>query len=425
MKRRDFLRGMMTVAALAPVSRLAAAAEKNAPSGKVVRRKYRDTELTVPLLGFGMMRLPRKGDGPEIDYAAAAAMFDRAMKAGCNYFDTAYMYIGGRSEKCAGDLLSKYPRDSYVLTSKMPLGMLRRPEDLERIFNDQLRKCKTSYFDFYMFHNVSENTWKRAEKLKVYEFLSKKMAEGKIRRLGFSFHDTPELLQKVVAARKWDFAQIQLNYLDWSLYRSREQYEILTKNNIPVIVMEPLRGGALASLNPEAAKILKTADPGASAASWAFRYIGSLPNVLVILSGMSKMEHLEDNLKTFSSFRPLSDADRKVLDKALAAYRKSLAVPCTDCRYCMPCPAGVEISRIFGLYNQYKISGNRFLFVNNYGAIDEDSRASACVGCGKCLKACPQKIQIPAELRKIGDAYERLVRRRRASLGLCEDEHFA
>ena len=425
MKRRDFLRGMMTVAALAPVSRLAAAAEKNAPSGKVVRRKYRDTELTVPLLGFGMMRLPRKGDGPEIDYATVEKQIARALEAGVNYFDTAYFYHGGRSEKCAGDLLSKYPRDSYFLTSKMPLGMLRRPEDLERIFNDQLRKCKTSYFDFYMFHNVSENTWKRAEKLKVYEFLSKKKAEGKIRRLGFSFHDTPELLQKVVAARKWDFAQIQLNYLDWSLYRSREQYEILTKNNIPVIVMEPLRGGALASLNPEAAKILKTADPGASAASWAFRYIGSLPNVLVILSGMSKMEHLEDNLKTFSSFRPLSDADRKVLDKALAAYRKSLAVPCTDCRYCMPCPAGVEISRIFGLYNQYKISGNRFLFVNNYGAIDEDSRASACVGCGKCLKACPQKIQIPAELRKIGDAYERLVRRRRASLGLCEDEHFA
>ena len=155
--------------------------------------------------------------------------------------------IGGRSEKCAGDLLSKYPRDSYFLTSKMPLGMLRREEDLERIFNDQLRKCKTPYFDFYMFHNVSENTWKRAEKLKVYDFLSKKKAEGKIRRLGFSFHDTPELLQKVVAAHKWDFAQIQLNYLDWTLYRSKEQYEILTKNNIPVIVMEPLRGGALAS----------------------------------------------------------------------------------------------------------------------------------------------------------------------------------
>jgi len=425
MKRRDFLKGMMTVAALAPVSRLAAAETKSA-DGKVVRRKYRDTDLTVPLLGFGMMRLPRRAQGgPEIDYDAAAKMFDRAMKAGCNYFDTAYMYHGGLSERCAGDLLSRYPRESYFLTSKMPLGMLRKEEDLERIFNDQLKKCKTPYFDFYMFHNVSENSWKKAVRFKVYDFLSKKKAEGKIRRLGFSFHDTPELLKKVVAAHKWDFAQIQLNYLDWTLYRSKEQYEILTKNNIPVIVMEPLRGGALASLNPEATKILKAADPNASNAAWAFRYVGSLPNVLVVLSGMTKMEHLEDNIKTFSDFRPLTDADRKVLDRALVAYRKSLAVPCTDCRYCMPCPAGVEIPKIFGLYNQYKLSGNRFLFVNNYGAIDEDSRADACVGCGKCLKACPQKIKIPDELKKIGDTYKRMAGRRRAAVDGCCEEFFA
>ena len=422
MERRDFLKSALTLAALAPLTPLAAKAgadgdkSSDLMKGKgVVRRRYKDTALTVPLLGFGMMRLPRKDpDRPEIDYAVAQKMFDRAMAAGCNYFDTAYMYHGGLSEKCAGDLLSKYPRDSYYLVSKMPAWFAKKEADLEKIFSTQLARCRTDYFDFYMIHSLGEANWKLSQKFHVYEFLAKKKAEGKIRKLGFSFHDTPELLQKIVNAHPWDFAQIQLNYLDWELYRSKEQYEILTKAGIPVIVMEPLRGGALASLNPEATKILEQAAPGQSNASWAFRFAGSLPNVLTILSGMTFPQHLEDNIKTFTDFKPLSDADRKVLAQALVAYRKSLAVPCTACRYCLPCPAGVAIPTIFGAYNQYKISKNKFLFLGSYRTLPEESRASECVECGKCARHCPQHIDIPKELRKIQEEIDLISGKKKA-----------
>ena len=426
MKRRDFLKGLLTAAALAPVSRLAASALKTQKTaGKMDRKTYKSTSLTLPMLGFGMMRLPRKKNSSEVDYEKCAAMFDRAMKAGLNYFDTAYFYLGGRSETCAGDLLSKYPRASYLLASKMPVGHLKNAADLERIFNEQLKKCKTTYFDFYMLHALNASGWKKSKRLKVYEFLSKKKAEGKIRKLGFSFHDTPEVLKEIASAHPWDFAQIQLNYLDWILYRSKEQYEILTEKNIPVIIMEPLRGGALAQLNPEATRILSNARPGQSNASWAFRYAGSLPNVLITLSGMTCMEHLEDNIKTFTNFQALSANDRKTLNTALLAYRKSLAVPCTDCRYCMPCPVDVEIPKIFGLYNQLKISKNRFVFNSAYKAIDEDSRASACVACGKCVKKCPQKINIPEELKKIDQEFKRMNRRKAFLLQDPDGEFYA
>ena len=409
MNRREFLKGALTIAALAPATRLAA---KAGPDGdkasdviqgpQVTRRKYKNTNLSVPLLGFGCMRLPTLSPGgPEIDHATAAKMIARAMKAGCNYFDTAYMYHRGLSEKCLGELLQAYPRDSYYLTDKMPVWFARKPADMERIFNEQLARCKTAYFDFYMLHSLGVNNWKTAKRFKAYEFLAQKKKEGKIRKLGFSFHDTPELLAEIVKAHQWDFVQLQLNYLDWELYRSREQYEIATKAGIPVIVMEPLRGGALASLSPDAVAILKKAEPQLSTASWAFRYLAGLPNVLCILSGMTLPEHMEDNIRTFTPIKPLSEADQKTLNEALTVYRKHLAVPCTACKYCMPCPVGVEIPKIFGLYNQYKISGNHWLFDNNYRAIPEDSRADACVHCGKCLKQCPQKIKIPDELAKI------------------------
>ena len=409
MNRRDFLKSALTFAALAPLARLQAKAGADGDKSSdivsgpgVTRRRYKNTAMTLPLLGFGCMRLPRLSpDQPAIDANTAAKMVDMAMRAGCNYFDTAYMYHNGLSERFLGEALKKYPRDSYYLTDKMPVWYAQTPGDLEKIFNEQLERCQTGYFDFYMLHSLDENNWSTAQKLRACEFLEGKKREGKIRKLGFSFHDKPELLRKIVAARPWDFAQIQLNYLDWELYRSREQYEILTEAGIPVVVMEPLRGGALATLSPDSAAILKKADPQASCAAWALRYVGSLPNVLCILSGMTLPEHVEDNLRTFSPFKPLTDNERQVLNEALTAYRKRLAIPCTACRYCMPCPVGVEIPKIFGLYNQYKISGNRWLFKNNYNAIDEDSRASACVDCRRCTKHCPQKIDIPKFMRQI------------------------
>ena len=420
MNRRDFIKDALIIAALAPLTRLAAKAGADgdkisdfAKGAQVTRRRYKNTGLSLPLLGFGMMRLPRlKAQGPEIDLAEAERMFRRAMASGVNYFDTAYFYHNGLSEKCVAAVLSKFPRDSYYLADKMPVRALRKAEDVERIWNEQLAKCKVDYFDFYLLHNLNRDRWEDVKRFKVYEFLKARQKEGKIRKLGFSFHDEPEVLKTIASAHEWDFAQIQLNYLDWTLYRSKEQYEILTERGIPVVVMEPLRGGALANLNDEATKIFKAAAPDASPASWAFRFAGSLPNVICVLSGMTKMEHLEDNIKTFTNFKPLDERERTVIENALAAYRKTGAIPCTACRYCTPCPVGVAIPRIFGLYNHAKISGNFMQFRMIYDKMPEDERASACIQCGACLKKCPQKINIPDELAKI-DAELRRPRRRR------------
>lgn len=403
MKRRDFLKGVLTVSILAPLTKLAAKDKKDAAApgpAEVVRRTLNGME--APLLGYGLMRLPRKDKkDPAIDYAKAELLFKKALDSGVNYFDTAYFYHRGLSEKCVGDLLSKYPRSSYLLADKMPVRMLKKAEDMERIFNEQLKRCKTEYFDFYLMHALNARNWKTAQNLKLYDFLKQKQQEGKIRKIGFSFHDKPAVLEEIANAYKWDFAQIQLNYFDWINYKSKEQYEILTKLNIPVIVMEPLRGGALAKLNDEAKAILSRADKNASPASWAFRYAGSFPNVLCVLSGMTEMEHLEDNIRTFSDFKELNKRERGVLAGALAAYRKKGAVPCTDCRYCLPCPAGVAIPKVFSLYNDWKYNGNFRSFEEKYDALPAEEKASECISCMACVKKCPQHIAIPQELERI------------------------
>ena len=395
MNRRDFLKTAIASAAATQVTSLVAqeAAPKlnkvsslsNGP--QVARRTLRNTDISVPLLGYGMMRLPTNGD--KIDYEKAEALVKRALEAGINYFDTAYFYHKGQSEKFCGDILPKFPRDSYYLTSKMPVGLCKTEADVERIFNEQLERCKADYFDFYLFHNMNANVWKTATKLHVWDFLQKKKAEGKIRKIGFSFHDKFETLKKIADAYPWDFAQIQLNILDWELYHSREQYEILTKLGIPVLVMEPLRGGALANLSPQAVDFLKQANPNASAASWGLRWVATLPNVLCTLSGMSHPDQLEDNIATFTPMNPLSDAEKETLAAALDIYRASLDVPCTGCNYCQPCPFKVEIPRIFAYWNQYQITHSKMLLQGRLSTIPETSRADACVGCKSCLSKCP------------------------------------
>lgn len=410
MNRREFLKSTLTVAALAPVTRLAAEAtgtgtsSKNGRVPQVTRRRYKDTELTLPLLGFGLMRLPEK-DG-KVDRATAQEMVDRAMAAGCNYFDTAYMYHNGESESFVAEALKKYPRDSYYLTTKMPTIMLKNEADLERIFNEQLQRTGAGYFDFYLMHWLNAPHWELAKRLKLYDFMKKKQSEGKIRRLGFSYHGEPEVLKTIAQAYPWDIAQIQLNYLDWELCRSGEQYEVLTKLGIPVLVMEPLKGGTLVNLTPEAKAIFQQASPEASIASWGLRYVASLPNVQVVLSGMSAPDQMDDNLKTFSPFKPLTDAERQTVAEALAAYRKSGAIPCTACRYCAPCPVGVDIPRNLALYNQLKGGLPLFHAKLVYDAMSEDKRASNCVHCGACKKKCPQKIDIPGHLKEIAEMFQ-------------------
>ncbi len=369
------------------------------PSAQVTRRPHREAGLTLPLLGFGLMRLPQK-DG-EIDRPLAEAMVAEAMRAGCNYFDTAYMYHDGDSEKFVGDVLSKYPRDSYFLTTKMPLALLKEEGDVPRIFGEQLARTRAGYFDFYFMHWVNAAHWDRATELRVLDFMKGQQAQGKIRRLGFSYHGEPEVLEVVAKAHPWDLVQIQLNYLDWDLCRAAEQYAVLTALGIPVAVMEPLKGGSLVNLTPEAKAILARANPEASAASWGLRYVASLPNVQVVLSGMSAPEQLADNLRTFSPLTPLSDGERQVLAEALAVYRRSGAIPCTACRYCAPCPMGVDIPRNLALHNQLKGGLALFHVKLVYDAMRDNHRAHSCVGCGACLKKCPQKIDIPRHMREI------------------------
>lgn len=370
---------------------------------QVSRRPYKKSAMTFPQLGFGLMRLPEK-DG-QIDAAAAQTMVDRAMACGVNYFDTAYMYHNGQSEVFVGDALAKYPREDYYLTSKMPIHDLTCEADNERIFAEQLRRTRAGYFDFYFMHWLNGPHWEIAKRCKTWEFMKKMRSEGKIRKLGFSFHGEPETLRKIADAHPWDLAQIQLNYLDWELCRSGEQYDVLTEREIPIVVMEPLKGGALVRLTDESKAIFQLANPAAGFASWGLRYVASLPNVLIVLSGMSAPDQMEENLRTFTPLTPLSDAERERIAAALAAYRKSGAIPCTGCRYCSPCPAGVEIPRNLALHNQLKDQGTPFFAGLVYNAMEESKRASACLACGECKSKCPQKIDIPTWMKTIAGEF--------------------
>jgi predicted aldo/keto reductase-like oxidoreductase len=368
----------------------------------------------ISLLGFGLMRLPCINGQDDIDKRLALQMVDEAIAGGVNYFDTAYMYHGGQSENFAGEALSRYERSSYYLASKIPLGFLKSERDVEKIFSEQLKKCKTGYFDFYLLHGIMQNTLGIIRDYRVYEQLLKMKEEGLIRRLGFSFHDRPELLRKLVDEHEYDFAQIQLNYADWELQGAKEQYEILAAKKIPVHIMEPVRGGALATLNSEAIRIFKEADPAASPASWAIRYAASLPAVQVVLSGMTTMEQLKDNIAVMSPLQPLTERERTIVGKALTAYRKGATVPCTGCRYCMDCPSGVNIPKVLAAFNgrEYFASvndpGTDFHFIVDYGLLKEEEQAKYCVSCGQCTERCPQHIDIPYWLKQTVELYERL-----------------
>jgi predicted aldo/keto reductase-like oxidoreductase len=372
-------------------------------------RKFYDKDIS--LLGFGLMRLPRAAEkSSDIDYESSAKLVDHAMTNGVNYFDTAYTY--GGSEAFAGHALSKYPRDSYCLATKCPPWMVKTVDDFERIFAESLKRCKTDYFDFYLVHNLAQESkraagndeyFRKFEMIGMYDMLKRKKAEGKIRRLGFSFHGTLALFKKLIAKYEWDFAQIQLNYIDWTATDAKSQYEILTERNIPVIIMEPLRGGALANLNKESAGILKHSQPDVSLASWGIRYAASLPNVATVLSGMNTMEQLTDNIATMNSFRPVTDLEKELLDKAATIYNQSGAIACTGCRYCAPCPEGVDISRIFSIYNHYRLVNYRIPFDNGYSTLDEREKASSCIQCGQCVEKCPQHLVIPEHMREIDE----------------------
>ncbi len=362
----------------------------------------------VSKLGFGLMRLPKKHeDKEEIDRDEAFRLVDLAMKSGVNYYDTAYFYHGGDSEQFVKEALSRYPRDSFMLATKLP-GTYMRDNNLhtDELFNGQLKKCGVDYFDFYLLHAVNRDIMKTFEADKSYEYLSEQKKAGKIRHLGFSYHGDYEFFVELIDKYKWDFVQLQINYYDWDAQNAKAYYKALEEREIPCIVMEPVRGGALHSLNDEARKVFEELGDK-SPASYALRYVAQLPNVLTVLSGMSTYEQVEDNLKTFDDLQPLNEDEAKAVEKANILFRNNFAIPCTDCKYCVEaCPAGVDIPACFKAYNEYNKTRDTDDFTKAYSIIPEEKRADLCINCKACENRCPQQIKIPDKLRRVKELSE-------------------
>ena len=363
---------------------------------------YRDFQgLKLSALGFGTMRLPTIGGVySKIDEKAAAEMFDYAIQHGVNYFDTAWGYHDGESENTDGKILSKYPRESFYLASKFPGYDLSNFGRVEEIFEKQLKKCRVDYFDFYLFHNVCEmniDAYLNEEKYGTYSYLMEQKKNGRIRHLGFSAHGSLAVIERFLEkyGKDMEFCQLQINYLDWEFQNAKGKVEFLKKYNIPVWVMEPVRGGKLASLAAEDEKKLKAFRPNDSIASWAFRFLLALPEVKVILSGMSDMKQVKDNIKTFEEAKPLNAEESAALDAIAREMLAKTSLPCTACRYCTShCPKHLDIPELIKLYNEHRFTGGGFIAPMVVSALAEEKRPSACVGCRSCEKVCPQQIKI-------------------------------
>ncbi|MDL2289511.1 aldo/keto reductase [Clostridia bacterium OttesenSCG-928-F22] len=375
----------------------------------MISRKFPNINASPSLLGFGCMRFPTlREDTREIQEDKAIEMIHHAYHNGINYFDTAYNYHAELSELFLAKALKDFPRESYYLADKLPIWMLKEKGEAATYFDTQLQRCNTTYFDFYLCHSMTKQSYEKCIEFGIFDFLEEKKQQGVIKHLGFSFHDAPEVLETILNAHKWDFVQIQLNYLDWTMQNAKKQYELIEAYGVPCIVMEPVRGGTLQTLSESAVDVFKQAAPGKTPASWALRYAASYSNVMVVLSGMSALEHVQDNLKTFADFKPISAQEQGIIQQALEEYRKNPAIPCTACRYCMDCPAGVDISKMFELYNQYLLDEKGMLYTTSYGLLPEKSQAASCVACNKCTEHCPQHIPIPDILKEIDACVKKL-----------------
>ena len=364
-------------------------------------RSFDKLGIRTSLLGFGCMRFPVDAQG-KINEPEAERMIDRAIAAGVNYIDTAYPYHNGDSEPFVGKVLKKYDRGSFYLATKLPCWNVKTLEDVDRLFNEQLSRLQTEYIDFYLMHAMNGELFARMEKLGVVKRLEELKAEGRIRNLGFSFHDSYEAFERIITYRDWDFCQIQLNYMDTKDGPGMRGYELAEKLDIPLVIMEPIKGGSLACFAEDITEVFRTMDKDASIASFALRWVGSLPNVKVILSGMSAMDQVEDNLATFEKFRPLSEQEKETIESVVTLINSRVQNGCTGCRYCMPCPAGVDIPGNFSAWNTYHMYQNynvvRWNWENQLG---ESKQAKNCIQCGKCEQACPQKLSIREDLKKL------------------------
>lgn len=368
----------------------------------MVYKNFQDLKLSA--LGMGTMRLPViGGDDANIDTAAAEKMVDYALENGVNYFDTAWGYHNGNSETVIGQALSRHPRDKFYLATKFPGYDLSNMGKVEEIFEEQLRKCQVDYFDFYLVHNVCEMNIDAYldPKYGTYDYLVKQKENGRIRHLGFSAHGSYDVMKRFLEAygEKMEFCQIQLNWLDWSFQDAKAKVELLREYHLPIWVMEPLRGGKLVSLPEEKAQKLKKLRPDEGIPAWAFRYLQSIDDVVVILSGMSDMGQLQDNIRTFETEKKLNNEEMETLLGIADEMVKQNNLPCTACRYCTShCPKGLNIPSLLELYNEHNLTGGGFIAPMALMAVPEDKQPSACVGCRSCEAVCPQQIKISEAL---------------------------
>lgn len=363
-------------------------------------------------LGFGAMRLPLQNpeDKTSINQALLNELVDKFIAAGFTYFDTAYPYHDQKSEPAMkAALADRYDRSSYIFADKMPTVLVKSGEEYPVYFKQQLERTGVGYFDYYLMHNMGKDRYAKTQAFGGFEFAKRMKAEGKIKNFGFSFHDDAEMLDRILTEHpEVDFVQLQINYLDWNnnIIQSRKCYETAVSHNKPVIVMEPVKGGTLANLPPEADDLLKNFKPGASAASYALRFAASLDNVIMVLSGMNTMEQIIENTNIFDNFEPVSEAEKQLLSKVVNIIEKCTEIPCTSCGYCMEvCPKNISIPQLFGLYNNYKINGN-FSRMYHDRITYNRGKASDCLNCHRCEHNCPQHIAIPEHLKKIA-AFEK------------------
>lgn len=356
--------------------------------------------VRLSCLGFGAMRLPVIGeDQGSIDYDKARNMIDYAYRSGVNYFDTAYIYHNSRSEEFVGRALKEYPRDSYYVADKFNF---QAQPDYKIQFQEQLQRLDLGHIDFYLLHGIQDPWIESILGCGCVDYFETMRQQGKIRYLGFSFHGTAEGLRKLLRAHHWDFVQIQLNYFDWYCGEARALYEILEQAGIPIMVMEPVRGGRLAALTTDTEAMFREKDPEASMASWAIRWVMSRPQVQVILSGMSSMEQTEDNIRTVSEKEELSAKEEQLVRSVALAYRKYVNVTCTACHYCCPdCPKGLDIPKILAIYNDMKMGEAwRAAFAD---VLPEGKRPEDCIGCGSCMNHCPQGIDVPSIMKEFAE----------------------
>ena len=365
------------------------------------KRKLEKLGIETSLLGFGCMLLPVTEQG-KINEPEAERMLDQAIAQGVNYIDTAYPYHGGESEPFVGRALKKYDRSSLYLATKLPVWMVHTLDDAKRLFQEQLDRLQTDYIDFYLLHALGRERYDDMRKLGVPDWMAQLKEEGKIRYMGFSFHDSYDAFSYILNDREWDFCQIQLNYMDAGEQAGLQGYRLAQEKKVPLVVMEPVKGGSLAAYAEDITGVFRSLDPEASVASYALRWVGSLPGVKVILSGMTTMEQVQDNLKTFGNFKPLSQKESETIDQIVALIKSRVQNGCTGCRYCMPCPAGVDIPGNFRAWNTYHMYQNYNMVKWSWEKeLGEEKQAKNCVKCGKCEAACPQKLSIRQDLERV------------------------